>query len=357
MKAKAIIYIAPSFSSFVRKDIQILARHFTVNAPAHNWSDKYVIPFTMLKQLVFLLAHIRRSSAVFVMFGGYWSFLPSLSGRIFRRKVFIIPGGTDCVSFPSLGYGSLRKPLLRTIIRISYSLCSQLLPVDRSLVFTHYSYLEHRDYDFQGYRFFFPRLKTGHTVIYNGFDDEQISYDPNLKKPGTFITVAPVNDARRFRIKGIDKVVSLAHHFPEISFTVVGISAIPHAFVNTLPGNIRFLPFLPFDEFREELRASEFYLQLSVSEGFPNALCEGMLAGCIPVVSSVGAMPMIAGNTGYVIESDNEEYLRKHFLSIISMPADEKARLAAMARDRVVTSFPLSEREKAFVELLGGNGL
>ena len=38
-----------------------------------------------------------------------------------------------------------------------------------------------------------------------------------------------------------------------------------------------------------------------MSEGFPNALCEAMLSGCIPIVSNVGAMPKIVKETGYLL--------------------------------------------------------
>lgn len=347
-----IIYIAPDLSSFVRKDIDYLSARYRVLMPRHNWAVKILVPFSLLRQLVFLTINMPGTKAVFVMFGGYWSFLPALFGKVFRKPVFIIPGGTDCVSFPSLGYGSLRKPLLRTVIRLSYTLCTRLLPVDESLVFCNYSYLEPRDYDFQGYRYFFPALKTEHTVIYNGVDTGSFNISLAPNEPDSFITIALIDDFRRFRIKGIDKVVFLARSFPGSVFRVVGISGKMVESLGDLPANLICYPFLPAEKFNELLNSSEFYLQLSVSEGFPNALCEGMLGGCIPVVSSVGAMPMIVGETGFVIERSDEEHIRARIREILALPDEKRITLASSAQQRVTDQFTMERRGKALEDIL-----
>ena len=352
MARPVIIYIAPNISSFVRKDIDLLSAKYRVLAPHHNWVKKLLVPVSFLRQMVFLSMNIARARAVFVMFGGYWSFLPALFGRLFRRPVFIIPGGTDCVSFPSLRYGSLRKPLLRTIIRLSYTLCTRLLPVDESLAFCSYGYLEPRDYDFQGFRYFFPNLKTGHTVIYNGVDVSSFTITSGARMPGSFITISLVEDQRRFIIKGIDKVIDLARSFPESQFTIAGISRKMVESLGNLPANLVCYPFLPPEKFNELLGETEFYLQLSVSEGFPNALCEGMLGGCIPVVSSVGAMPVIVEETGFVMESSKDEYLKEKIREILSLSSEKKKLLSDLARKRVIENYSIERRGKALEEVL-----
>jgi glycosyltransferase involved in cell wall biosynthesis len=352
MSRRQIIYIAPNMSSFVRKDIAFLSETYKVLAPVFNWTGKLIVPFSLFRQLCFLLWQVPRSKAVFVMFGGYWSLLPSLAGRFFRKPVFIIAGGTDCVSFPSLGYGSLRKSMLRRVIKWSYSLCHRILPVDESLVFCEYSYLQKRDYDFQGYRFFFPKLKTEHTVIHNGFNVSQFEHNPARKESGTFLTIAAADDLRRLTIKGIDTILLIAPRFPKCTFRVAGISANLQESLTGVPSNVILMPFLQQSEFREILAESEFCLHLSVSEGFPNALCEAMLGGCIPVVSSVGAMPMIVGDTGFVAESSGLEYLCGKLTAILKTPSDLKLKMASAARSRVAEHFTIEKRKQAFLSLL-----
>jgi glycosyltransferase involved in cell wall biosynthesis len=354
MQRPKIIYIAPALSSFVKKDIAFLSETFLVLTPVHNWTKKTLVPITLLKQFCYLLWQMPRSKVVFIMFGGYWSLLPAMLGRLFRRPVYIIPGGTDCVSFPSLGYGSLRKAPLRTTIKWSYSLCTRILPVDETLVFCEYSYLQKRDYDFQGYRYFFPHIKTGYTVVHNGFEENQFAYDKASKIRGTFITIASADDMRRFTVKGIDTVLKIAPRFPDCIFRVIGVSEGLREKIQEVPGNVFLLPFMEPAEFRELIAVSEFCLQLSVSEGFPNALCEAMLGGCIPFVSSVGAMPMIVGETGFVATSSELEYLVRELTGAIATSDDVKQKMAAGARARITENFPLGKRKRALLGFAGG---
>jgi len=347
-----ILFIFPEKSAFINKDIAFLSKRYKVVIPDHTWTDKTMTPINFFRQILFLANNLHHAKAVFVMFGGYWSFLPALAGRLSGTPVYIIPGGTDCVSFPSLGYGSLRKPLMRLFIKWSFGLCTELLPVDQSLVLSDYNYHPASDYKKQGFRYFFPGLRTPYRVIHNGFDPDFFKSDLAAKKPGSFIAVAPVNNMMRVKVKGIDLVTGLARQFPQCSFTIVGVSAEISSRLEPLPPNLALLRWLPQSEFISLLAESQYILQLSVSEGFPNALCEAMLCHCIPIGSSVGPIPNIIGNTGYLMESPDPEYLSERFEKILAVDPAISYQMGLNARERVASLFHISRREKAFLELL-----
>lgn len=351
MKEK-ILYLFPDNSTFIQKDIALLSRDHNVVTPSHDWSRKSSTPVNFFRQFIFIVRHIRSCKAIFVMFGGYWSLLPALLGKIAGRPVYIIPGGTDCVSFPSLNYGSLRKPLMRTFIRWSFQLCTKLLPVDESLVLSDYTWLEKPDYPKQGFRYFFPLLRTPYRVIHNGFDPEFFNSDPAVKKENSFIAVAPVNNMMRVKVKGVDLIIHLAERFKHCKFTLVGISDDVATSLAPLPSNMTLYPFLPKEKFIGLLAESRFVLQLSVSEGFPNALCEAMLCHCIPIGSKVGAIPAIIGDTGFIMNSNNKKYLSERFEEILRIGPDDRRHMGLKARARIAGRFHISRRRIAFAELL-----
>jgi glycosyltransferase involved in cell wall biosynthesis len=351
MKEK-ILYIYPEKSSFIQKDIKFLSGKYEIITPGHDWKNKNSTPLNFLKQFFFLCRYFPSSKAVFVMFGGYWSFLPALFGKIARKPVYIIPGGTDCVSFPSLNYGSLRKPLMRTFIRWSFGLCTKLIPVDESLIWSEYSYYEKSDYRYQGYRFFFPRIKTPAQVIHNGFDPLFFKAGAGGRRHNSFIAVAPVSNMTRFRIKGTDLVLWLASQYSECTFTLIGVSEEMAGSMGKITGNVTILPFLPQEQFTGHLAVTEFVLQLSVSEGFPNSLCEAMLCGCIPVGSSVGAIPAIIGDSGFIATSSDRQYLKERFDEILNTDDTVRKALSVKARNRITENYSIGLREKAFLELI-----
>ena len=55
MRKDVVLYISPSDSEFVKKDIVFLNNHFKVIHYSKDWGDKKKVIYLFLKQLIFLL--------------------------------------------------------------------------------------------------------------------------------------------------------------------------------------------------------------------------------------------------------------------------------------------------------------
>jgi glycosyltransferase involved in cell wall biosynthesis len=144
----------------------------------------------------------------------------------------------------------------------------------------------------------------------------------------------------------------LARKFSDCSFTIVGLSDDVAAKLGPLPANLVIHRFMPQEQFMSLMAESRYVLQLSVSEGFPNALCEAMLCHCIPVGSAVGPVPSIIGDTGYIIENPDPEYLTARMQEILGANVTTQNQMGLRARERIAALFHISRREKAFLDLL-----
>ncbi|RNI28053.1 glycosyltransferase family 1 protein [Rufibacter immobilis] len=344
-----LLYFYPAQSSFVVKDLALMQKEYEVRHQGFLPVKKWQTPLVWLGQLFFLLRHIWQAQALVCMFAGYHSWFPALFGKIAAKPCLIVAGGTDCVSFPSIGYGVFANPVLGRFARWSYQLAAHIAPVHEKLVWQDYTY-QTNDFPHQGFRYHCPTLVTPHTVIYNGYNAEFWKQDFTIERqPNSFLTVcAGLNMRFTQRLKGVDLILEVAGRVPEATFTIVGA---PEGFkFPNQPANVRLLPKMPLEDLKAVYSAHTFYLQLSMSEGFPNALSESMLCGCVPIVSQVGAMPDLIADTGFVLSQRNIHLLER--LVREAMEVENTQKLGQKAREIMASHYPEQRRERGLIGLL-----
>ena len=334
---KPLLYTYLNPSSFVLKDIEILEEEFDLSLHRFDVRSKYKLPFAFLKQIFFLIRNTRKQEVVIVQFAGYQSALPVLWARLFRKKSILVLGGTDCVYLPSINYGNFSKGFLAKCTSYSLKKATLLLPVSQTLVETDYDY-QSDDFKKQGYKAFVKGDTAAYKVIHNGFKIDQ--WQPAEKEKNSFVTVAADLQTRfGIKLKGIDLILEIAPSLPDCQFYIVGGK---NTTLET-PSNVHLIETMPNNELPHFIATKEYYLQLSMSEGFPNALCEAMLCGCIPIVSAVGAMPEIVTDKGFILFKKDTNTLLNLIRSAKSM--ENHAMMAAESRDRIVTSYSFEKRK------------
>ena len=138
----------------------------------------------------------------------------------------------------------------------------------------------------------------------------------------------------------------MAPFFPECEFAILGMqdaSGLPNK-----PANVKVLPPLKNEGLIDVFSASEFYLQLSVAEGFPNAICEAMLCECIPIGSNVFSIPEIIGDSGFVLKKRDVKELKLLIQKAIEC---DKAALMKNSRERIAQNYSLLKRREKLLEL------
>ncbi|MBL4586088.1 MAG: glycosyltransferase family 4 protein [Flavobacteriales bacterium] len=347
-RTRHIIYNCPFYSSFILRDIEILSETYCVTPHKFDTGKKWLVPYQFVKQFLFLTIKIWSADVVICHFAGYASFLPALFCKFTHTPCFIIVAGNDGSKFPDFNYGNYTKKLLGFFTGKSLQLATHILPVHESLYFQDYNYYD-KGKPAQGYSYFFPKAKnTPHTAIYYGYDSGFFKYDIDAKKKkNSFITIGGLNDNYAFKRKGFDLIIELAKTRPDLNFTLVGWDGIRKIDV---PDNVNLLRFMSQKEVVEALCQHEYYFQLSIMEGFPNALAEAMLCGCIPIGSNVSGIPFIIGNTGYILHKRDVNELNN--LVDIAIADGRKQTLPQLARKRIIDNFSYGHRKAAFDKVI-----
>ena len=343
MSKKNLIFIYPKLYTFIHTEIKLLSDEFNLISITQNWERKTLLPFNLIRQVIFLVINIRKVDTILISFGGYWSFFPALFSNLLAKKVAIVMHGTDCVSFPEIEYGNLRNPILSFVTKKSLQWASIILPVSESLVYTENNYYSSKTLKF-GYNYHLSNIKTPYKVIHNGLNIlDWVRDNEIIRNKTSFVTVLGEG---KIKIKGVDLIIEVASRFPNSIFYLAGIENVKGY---NIPKNIICKGRLTPEELKVLFNQSQFYLQLSNTEGFGVALCEAMLCECIPLVSDVNFLPNIIGDSGFVLNKRNSDML----VDLINMALNSDIiHLEQKARKRIKDNFSVNKRKKMLLSVL-----
>lgn len=349
MDKDKILYIYPSKSTFILRDVALLQEDYTVIDFFFDSRNKKKTPLLFIRQFFFLIRHIRSTKGIYCHFSAYHSVLPALFCKLFRKPCFIIVAGNDAAKFSDFSYGNYTRKLLGWATGFSLKNATCILPVHESLYYQDYSYYEGGK-PAQGYAFFSPAAKrVPYVPVYYGYSSTFFRDYGNARPKNSFITIGNLADKYCFRRKGYDLILEIATHYPDSSFTIVGS---PENFRMDTPPNVTVLSFRNQEEIVALLNEHEFYFQLSIMEGFPNALAESMLCGCIPIGSNVSGIPHIIGETGFILNSCDINELAELMQKVQDTTTEERQTLRKAARNRVSEHFSLERRKNALIQVL-----
>ena len=326
-----VLVVRPSKSSFIENDIKMLERHFEVRTV--DIFEKGRSFRNSVKVFVRLFKGVVWSDVTYSWFAEIYALWAVRLSRLLSKKSIVVIGGYDVACIPEIGYGKLIDPHEASQVRYTINHADRVLTVSDGLKQDAIKNAGARGDNIQ--------------TLPTGYDPERFS--PLGHKEPIVLTAAFCDDPKRIKIKGIDVFIEVARSMPYARFEVIGISdQMRVEFASPSPENLKLTPPLLQDEMIERFQRAKVYCQLSIREGLPNALCEAMLCECVPVVSDVGAMPDVVGQTGFVVQrNDLDAIMEVVRQALVSDTGTD-------ARARVKYIYSMARREKALVSIING---
>jgi len=332
---KRVLYVHSRKASFVAIDRAILAEEYEV-------CDLYQPG--RVPNLVKVVPAVLRADLVFGWFASWHTFIPITLAWLLRKPSVQIVGGFDTANMPDIGYGyqqgGLRRWASRWIMRRATRLVTN----------SHYSRAEIVANT--------PIAPERVTVVHHGVPDPFGPLDEEAAREPLALTVGHLVKTTLMQ-KGHQPFVEAAGHLPDVRFVFVGKAhddAAEHLRA-LAPANVEFTGWLSDAALEALYRRASVYVQASRHEGFGLAVAEAMLAGCVPVVMDVTAMPEVVGGAGVLISSQGPEAVAAGVRRALESEPGAHAR----ARERILEAFPMRIRREGILavarEALGDAGL
>jgi glycosyltransferase involved in cell wall biosynthesis len=180
------------------------------------------------------------------------------------------------------------------------------------------------------------------TIIPTGHDHEK--FKPAGEKANRVLTVGYLgrNGEGEVKRKGLDLFIEAARLMPNVEFMAIGITSKEALteLMGPMPSNLRIFGLIPNDQLVQFYQGAKVYCQLSMHEGLPSALCEGMLCECVPVGTNVSAITSVIGDTGFIVPTPNPQEVADTILKALSSD------LGGKARQRIIENFSKEARER-----------
>ena len=320
---KRILYVHSRKASFVAIDREILAAEYEIE----DWYQPGRVP-----NLFGLVPAVMRADLVFGWFASWHTFFPITLAWLLRKPSVQIIGGFDTANMPDIGYGYQQGGLRRWASRWIMQRASRLITN------SHYSRSEIAANT--------PIPAERVTVVHHGVPDPFGPLDESREREPLALTVGHIVKTTLMQ-KGHQPFVEAARHLPEVRFVFVGKwhdDAIEHL-RSLAPENVEFTGWLSDEDLESLYARASVYVQASRHEGFGLAVAEAMLAGCVPVVMDVTAMPEVVDGAGVLISSQEPEAVAAGVREALSLGPEAHA----AARRRVLEEFPLRIRREGIL--------
>lgn len=313
----SILFIHNYPTSFVIQDRDLLAKRYSVR-------ELYLKP---LRQNLLSIYHaVQSTDLVFGWFASWHTFWPFLFARTLKKPSLLVSGGYDVANIPEIGYGhqrgGLKRWISRTTIRsadvlVTHSLCSQQEIVRNIGLIPQSVHI----------------ISPGIPDLFGKF--------PLVDKELIAISVGFIEADNLWR-KGHEPFVRAASYLPHISFYLIGDwkdNSIEYL-KSIAKRNVKFTGWIEISELVNFYRRASVYAQPSRHESFGIAVAESMLAGCIPVVTRLGSLPEVVGDSGLYVETQDPKQLAQ----AINIASNSSLDLRRNARERILDRFSVKTR-------------
>ena len=315
--AARILFVYSRESSFVSIDRDVLGERWAVR----DWRQQ-----GPLVNLISLARAVRTSDLVFGWFASWHTFWPVTLAWILRRPSVLVIGGYDTADLPEIPYGIQSRPVMGRVSRWVMRRATRLLANSA------YSRAEaQRNAGIDPERV---------TVVHHGVPDP-FGELPAGERERMALTVGIV-DRRNVARKGLGAFVQAARLLPDVRFVLAGRwdDAAADELRASASDNVTLTGWVEEEVLNRYYRSASVYVQASAHEGFGLSVAEGMLAGCIPVTTRVGALPEVVGDVGIQVDDQEPGALAVAIAQALERGHDERA----AARERVLRCFPLELR-------------
>jgi glycosyltransferase involved in cell wall biosynthesis len=319
---RRVLYVHSRKASFVAIDREILAESYEVE-------DLYQPG--RVPNPVAVVRGVLRADLVFGWFASWHTFFPITLAWLLRKPSLLVIGGFDTANMPDIGYGHQRGGLRRWASRWIMRRAGRLVT--------------NSDYSLSEIARNTPIPPERVTVVHHGVPDP-FGKAPAGPKERLALNVGAVDRTTLFQ-KGQIPFVAAAAELPDVRFVLAGkwLDGAVERLRELAGPNVELTGWLSDEELQELYRRAAVYVQASRHEGFGLALAEAMLAGCVPVVMDVTAMPEVVGDAGVLISSQQEvaDGVRR------ALEAGPCA--GPRARERIVSTFPLEARREGILRV------
>jgi glycosyltransferase involved in cell wall biosynthesis len=324
-RVKRILYVHSRKASFVEIDREILAVRYELE-------DLYQPG--RLPSPIKVIGGVLRADLVFGWFASWHTFLPITLAWLLRKPSVLVIGGFDVANMPDIKYGHQQGGLRRWASRWLFRRARRLVT--------------NSNYSLSEIERNTPIPPARVTVIHHGVPDP-FGELPGESKERIALTVGAVDEGTLVQ-KGQLPFARASRELPGVRFVLAGkwLDAAVDELRAAGGPNLELTGWLSDEQLLAAYRDAAVYVQASRHEGFGLAVAEAMLAGCVPVVMNVTAMPEVVGDAGVLIESQEPYAVAAGIQAALELgPSASRA-----ARERILTTFPMDRRRKGILRVV-----